>query len=225
MWIVDYWQHVDWAATGAMLQGLATAGGAIAVYIAAKIGSETFADWKERKRVERERDQAEETMRAAYRARRAMEYIRSGMMPDELAIAHAQLEASADLQWVLIPADQKDRRVRVQVHKNRLDATIPDRGALEASLPMSMALFGKDVENAIKQIASQFVLLQVHMKAFAEHNGPENAAFLVSRKMLSGVTHQLMPPDEITVGMDRAIAEIERVCIPILRMEEAKEAK
>ncbi|GGB57933.1 hypothetical protein GCM10010833_10890 [Blastomonas aquatica] len=64
---------IDWAATGTMIQGVGTLGGAIAVYAAAKLG---LAAWKHQKLAERNRDQAEVILHAAYNARRALTYLR-----------------------------------------------------------------------------------------------------------------------------------------------------
>lgn len=54
MTISSFLATTDWDATGSMIQGLGTAGGAIAVYAAAKLG---FSTWRRQKQAEHKRDQ------------------------------------------------------------------------------------------------------------------------------------------------------------------------
>lgn len=68
---------IDWSATGDMLSGLGTVGGAIAVLIAAGVGKSTFEAWKRQKIEERRTELAETSLILAYKIQDAMSVIRS----------------------------------------------------------------------------------------------------------------------------------------------------
>lgn len=68
---------IDWSATGDMLSGLGTVGGAVAVLIAASLGKSTFEAWKRQKIEERRTELAETALILAYKIQDAMSFIRS----------------------------------------------------------------------------------------------------------------------------------------------------
>jgi len=95
----------DWQATGAMLQGLGTLLGAGAVLVAAKLGANTFRSWKREKLAEKHIDQATLILTAAYRARRALGYVRGIMMwGHELTTAEEKLKENRDWATQAKPA-------------------------------------------------------------------------------------------------------------------------
>lgn len=107
MWIVEYWNHIDWGETGAMLSGLGTVGGAVAIVLAAKMG---FAAWRRQKLAERTRDHAETVLKAAYSARRELRYLRSAWMTGgELAAAEERLNAD-NPDWRAHMIEEKQKR-------------------------------------------------------------------------------------------------------------------
>src|SRR4051794_33497183 len=94
--------QIDWAATGAMLQGEGTLLGAVAVIVAAVVGGSTFKSWRRQEVAGRKLAQAERILEATYKARRALGYIRSPMMwGNELKVAEDALKENADWQMQL----------------------------------------------------------------------------------------------------------------------------
>jgi hypothetical protein len=95
--------NVDWAATGAMLQGEGTLLGAGAVLIAAFVGANTFRSWRKQKVEERRMQQAEHILASAYKARRALKQVRHWLMSGyELGAAQETLKDNE--QWQMLVA-------------------------------------------------------------------------------------------------------------------------
>ena len=140
---------IDWAATGAMLQGEGTLLGAAAVIVAAVIGGSTFKSWRRQEVAGRKLAQAERILEATYKARRALSYVRSWIMfGPELSAAQDELKDNGDWQMQLEP--KQKRIVTTQAYFNRLNKTRDEQEALDACLPMARALFGEELEKAIE---------------------------------------------------------------------------
>lgn len=99
---------IDWAATGDMLSGIGTVVGALAVIVAAVIGSRTFDNWKRQKLAERHIEQAERILTATYKVRRGLSHVRSRMMwAHETAAAEEQLKASDEWERAFPESERK----------------------------------------------------------------------------------------------------------------------
>ena len=141
MCLVESWTNIDWAATGTMMQGVGTLGGAVAVYAAARMG---LSAWKHQKLAERNRDQAEVILHAAYNARRALGYLRSPWMSGgELAAAEEKLNSSEPKWRNSIVEEKQKRLITAQAYYMRANQLLDDRTKLEDCLPMARALFGE----------------------------------------------------------------------------------
>jgi hypothetical protein len=107
-------------AHGSVLSGAGTVVGAIAVIVAAKFASNTFEEWRRQKLPERRIEQAERILTATYKARRALEHVRSPIM-----FSHEQVTAEKHLEqqdyWKTIPADRRRKLITAQGYYNRLN--------------------------------------------------------------------------------------------------------
>lgn len=201
-----------------MLQGIGTLLGAIAVLIAAKLGASTFQSWKREKLTERHIDQAERILTATYKARRQLRYVRSPMMwAYELKAAEDKVKEDSD--WALEDNNRKRRIILAQGYFNRLDAVRDEREELDRCLPMARALFGNDLEKSIETLNRQFHIVQIDVESYIDDDGVD-ANF--TRKIRRGM-YDIEPQDgvenEVTKAAEDAVTEIERICLPVLRIE------
>ncbi len=121
---------IDWAATGAMLSGIGTVVGALAVIGAAVIGSRTFDNWKKQKLAERHIEQAERILTATYKARRGLSRVRSpAMWGHETDAAEEQLKASGDWEKTTSEGERKSLAT-LQAYYNRLNTFLTAIGAI-----------------------------------------------------------------------------------------------
>jgi hypothetical protein len=206
---------IDWAATGAMLQGEGTLVGAVAVIVAAVIGGTSFKSWRKQQVAGRKLFQAERILEATYKARRALRYVRGPMMwGHELKTAEDALKDDTDWQ-MQVEAKQK-RLVSAQAYFNRLNRVGEDRETLDQCLPMARALFGEELEKAIETLAHQFWLVQVNVESYVDDDGSDQE---FSRKIRRGM-YEIEPMDdtvnEITDAAENAVATIEATCLPVL---------
>ncbi|RIA46974.1 hypothetical protein DFR49_1538 [Hephaestia caeni] len=210
---------VDWAATGTMLQGIGTVGGVGAVVWAAIKGANTFDTWRRQKLVERKLDQAERILTAAYKGRRALGYVRGVMMwGHELHAAQEQMKEKDG--WGTQTEARQKRLVTAQAFYNRINRTKDEREALDQCLPMARALFSEELEQAIEKLNHQFWMVQVDVDSYVDDEGGTDAEF--TKKLRRGM-YAINPPagevNEVTEAMEVAVATIERICLPVLRLE------
>ena len=210
---------IDWSATGAMIQGLGTLGGAIAVYAAAKLGLST---WKHQKLAERNRDQAEMILHAAYNVRRALGYLRSPWMSgSELKAAEEKLNTEQP-RWRESSIEERQSRViTAQAYFMRADRCLDDRSRLESCLPMARALFGEALEKAIENLHRQFQVVLSYAEAYVDdYNGTDRDFTVKIRKALFASDRESAESDnEVSSVIASSIATIESTCLPYLRLE------
>jgi hypothetical protein len=209
---------IDWDATGSMLQGWGSLIGAGAVIYAAKKGAVTFDSWKRQKVAERKRDQAEEVLAATYQARRALRSVRSpGMWGHEYSRAEEQLKES-DHQWAGESEAKQKRLVTFQAYLNRLKHTQPQQQRLEDTLPMARALFGAELEQAIKSLLHQFWIVQVDVESYVDDDG-QDAEFT---RNIRYTMYDIKPRDgevsNVSDAIAKAVETIEGVCLPAMAL-------
>lgn len=218
---------VDWSALGDMLSGIGTIIGAGTVVFAALIGRNTFKQWKRQKQEERRMAAAEQVLVGVYRIKRAFSAIRSPAM-----FTHERLEHEATL------------RERGFADNNTPEATLQmlcwaqaifARAALHntefeelLSLgPISKALFGDEIEEALRVFVMQRGRLNVAAQRYADlamrpeprtEEGREKQfqdCIRLQNTMWEGsVTEE---DDTIERAVDEAILTLEARLLPILR--------
>lgn len=207
---------IDWAATGAMLQGIGTWAGVAAVIIGAIIGANA---WKAQKRAERRLEMAERILTATHKAKRALGSIRSIMIwGHELDAAQKQLEENEKWEW---ETESRKQRLRTgQAMYNRLNARRDEVGALDDCLPMARALFSEELEKAIETLRHQFWIVQCDVDAYIddEHGTDEEFTKKIRRGMYD-VSPRKGEKNEVTDTINGAVETIERICEPALRLD------
>lgn len=198
---------------GSVLQGIGTLAGACAVAYAAWTASNTFDGWRRQKLSERRIEQAERILTAAYKARRALGYVRNPLMlAHELHAAREYLAKRDD--WA--GTDRKESLVTAQAYYNRLSAVREERQAVEECLPMARALFGEKVEAALEVLNRQF-----HMVSIAvEMNSMEGNDRNFSRELRGDLSSSAGTnrPNEMNVLIEEQVKLIEGECVPVLRL-------
>lgn len=217
--VTDYISSIDWEATGAMLQGFGAFGGILAVVWAANKGASTFEGWKRQKIDERKQEQAERILTATYKCRRALEYVRGIMMWEhELRAAEQQLKEHES--WQLQEEARHKRLVTAQLFYNRLNQTKAESEELNQCLPMARALFGEELENALETLNRQFRIVQVDVESYVDdHDGTDREFTAKISRGMSALSGRSGEVNEVTQATNESVAAIERICIPVLRLE------
>lgn len=212
---------IDWAATGTMLQGIGTVIGAVAVFVAAKIGANTFESWKQQKLAERRAEQAERILTATYNVRRALSLVRSpAMWAAEIQNAETRLKENGEWDNIVGGDNERHRFTQTQAYYIRIETTREVQLALTACQPMARALFGEELEKAIEKLIHQFWSVKVYVDA---NHSDRNGADTDFRKKIDSTIWEGYPSPEEN-EMDQIIAAqvkiIEDLCVPVLRMED-----
>lgn len=201
---------------GAVLQGIGSLASALAVAYAAWKASNTFDGWRKQKLSEGRIEQAERILTATYKARRALEYVRSPLVSAyEMSEAENQLERRAD--WARMSPDLRKKFTTAQAYCNRLDKVLDERREIDECLPMARALFGSGVEEALDNLNRQFQKVGVAAQAITW--GTNDRDFERSnRAVLSNVRGPDMP-NEMTELVAEKVKIIEDACLPVLKVE------
>lgn len=207
----------DWAATGAMLQGIGTLAGVVAVVWGAIIGANA---WKNQKQAERRFEAAERILTATYKGRRALKSVRSPMM---LAYEQSKAEETLkeDAAWEDQPDARKKRLITTQAYLNRLRHTIDEQAALDDCLPIARALFSEDLEKAVDKLRHQFWVVQVDAESHADDEGSDPEFTRSIHRGLYETKPRKGERNEISDAVQEAVKAVEGICQPALRMESA----
>lgn len=211
------WTAVEWSAFGTALSGAGTVVGAVAVIVAALVGSRTFESWRKQTLSQRRIDQAERILTAAYKARSALGYVRSPLMEaHELKMAESHLEKQES--WAAVDDKRKSRMGLTQSYYNRLNAVLDERRAVEECLPMARALFGEPVEKALELLNRQFHLVQIAVDSNSlDGNDREFARSLREDISSSSGSDRRNKMNDL---IEEQVKQIEAVCVPVLRLED-----
>ncbi|MDE4193341.1 hypothetical protein [Phaeobacter gallaeciensis] len=201
---------------GAVLQGVGALAQAAAIGFAAWMASNTYQSWRRQKLSERRIEQAERILTAAYKARRALGYVRSPLMEaHELSAAEAQLE-KRDF-WATVEVERKRRLVSAQGYYNRLNAVIDERRAVEECLPMARALFGEQVEKALELLNRQFHMVQISVDANTETGNDREFSRSIREDISSSSGTDR--PNKMNELIEEQVKLIEDALVPVLRLE------
>jgi hypothetical protein len=200
-----------------MIQGEGTLLGAAAVIVAAIIGGTSFKSWRRQQVAGRKLFQAERILEAAYKARRALKYVRGPMMwAHELNAAEEKLKA--DPKWELQLEGRQKRLITAQAFYNRLNRIREERDELDQCLPMARALFGEDLEKAIESLSHQFWIVQVDVDSYIDDEGrDQNFSKKIRRGMYDITPIEEGEVNEVTDAIEKACETIEAICLPVLR--------
>jgi hypothetical protein len=201
---------------GAVLQGVGALAQAAAIGLAAWMASNTYQSWRRQNLSERRIEQAERILTAAYKARRALGYVRSPLMEaHELNAAEAQLEEK-DFR-ATVEEERKERLVLAQGYYNRLNAVMDERRAVEKCLPMARALFGEQVEKALELLNRQFHMVKIAVDANSETGNDSD----FSRSLWEDISSSSGTdcPNKMNLLIEEQVKLIEDALLPVLRLE------
>lgn len=223
IWITTIWSWIDWSTTGDMLQGIGSILGPIAIVIVAWIGSNTFEGWRRQKLAERRIEQAERIVTATYKVRRGLSHVRNpAIWGHELQAAETSLKESGEWDKVVGGENERKKLATAQAYYNRLNRTRDDRRALEECQPMARALFGEALEKALEKLNHQFLTVQIYVDANYRDRTSADAKL---RDKIDSAIYEGYPSPEAN-EVDQTIVEqvktIEDICVPVLRLENAK---
>lgn len=210
---------IDWAATGAMLQGVGTLAGVGAVIWGAIKGADA---WKEQKRAERRLEMAERILTATHKGRTALGYVRGVMMwGHELSAAEEKLKE--DKGWALKTEGRQKRLVTAQAFYNRINRTKDEQIALDECLPMARALFSEKLEKALESLRHQFWIIQIDVDSYIDDENSTDTEFTKKiRRGMYDVTAREGETNEVSKAIADAVRIIEDTCVPALRLESSK---
>lgn len=204
---------IDWSATGDMLSGLGTIGGAAAVAWGAHRAADTLRGWKNQKIAERKFEHAERTVIACFNAKVALEHVRGRTLwAHEFSSARKDLEQQEG--WALIPEGRRDRLFGVQARFNRLKQTYAEQEELAACIPLAKAMFEQSLETALSNLHRQFWIIRTWNDALAEDEGGDPEFSVKIRRELMSED----PEDsEVTKTIAASLADVDAICLPVLR--------
>ena len=200
-----------------MLQGIGTNVGSLAVLAAALIGANTFKGWRKQQFAARRAQEAEEILRATYKSRDALAEIRSPFMS---SYEHDRAEEvlSKNDKWEHELETRKARMRTTQAYYNRLNHHQSEMDALDAALPMARALFGEQLESAVRKLRHQFWIIQVDADSYMDDNGGDKD---FTKKIRDGMHRINDKENEVTITINESVNIIENTCLPVLRLEAA----
>lgn len=203
---------------GTVLQGVGALAQAFAIGFAAWMASNTYQSWRQQKLSERRIEQAERILTATYKARRALEYVRSPLMTShELGSAEDDLKSLEG--WDHATEERKKTLTSAQGYFNRLKNVREERVALEDCLAMARALFGPEIEQAIETLGRQFHHVQISAESTTwgppDPDGEDRRG--VWRELSSASTKR--HPNKMNELIAEQVKLIEDTLVPVLRLE------
>ncbi len=207
---------IDWAATGAMLQGIGTFAGILAVIWGTLYGANT---WRKQKQAERRLEIAERILTATYKGRSSLAYVRSPLMlAYELNAAEEKLKE--DKGWLNQTEGRRKRLITAQAYYNRLNRTRDEQIALDECLPMARALFSEILEKAIEKLRRQFWVVQVDVDSYIDDEHGTDADFTKKiRQSMYDTRPRNGEKNEVSDAIAESVDLIEKACEPALRLE------
>jgi hypothetical protein len=166
---------IDWAATGAMLQGWSGLLGAAAVIYVARKGTNT---WKLQKQAEKQMEIAERIMVSTYHYRDKLNHVRSRLF-SRYELQEVEEYLSARDEWIGASKTIRNKNKLAHAYMSRLNGAIAERDKLIDCLPIARALFGHELEGAIKDLTNIWQQLWNDLHAWFENDDEKDGDFAV----------------------------------------------
>ena len=213
--------EIDWSATGDMLSGLGTLGGAIVIAITAYLGRDALNMFVLQHQSERKLQHAEAILTAAYKIARALDAIRNPFASShELEISKKELEGNNSFDD--IPKIRRDRHIQANVFYIRARYFNDDFDHAENLVPVAAAFFGKIVKDALESLIKNRFNVSIYADAYSRSIGSdEDFDRKISAAMWKGSATN-PEHDEITISTNKAISELEENLFPVVRHQAQK---
>jgi len=215
--------NIDWAATGAMLSGLATLAGAFAVVYAARGGASSLNLWRRQKQEERRMDAAEKILTLAYRLKRNLTSVRSpAMFGGEIEAAKEKLSGH---DWYESLSEIEQRKAHTgQGILLRVMRYQDDWDTIFDLMPIARALFGEQVEFHLQSIWQQVVAVRVSAETYATYDGTDAEFQKRLERDIWEIGGSFAEQDRVGQAMEGAIAGLENILLPVIRADYAPPA-
>lgn len=209
---------IDWAATGAMLQGIGAIGGAGAVAFAAWYATKT---WRHQKLAEHKREQAERILNATYVVQDTLERIRGSLIPpDKLQEATRSLASKEASGWRYKTAETQDLLAQGAAYISIVENERADRKILLDCIPIAEAIFspknGKLLIMAIRALDHQFQIILHAAHNFGDQ--PDDNTYTANKRRTMFVIED-GKPDPVKEAIEEAVKTIKSLCTPAMRLE------
>ena len=208
---------VDWGATGDMLSGIGAISGAVAVGVAAWLGSDALRNFREQKISERQIEHAERTLAITYKLEDALKSLRSPM-----STAHELTESEKQLQtqdgFKSMPESELKRFVQANVYYLRIRQSQTTFDEAFEALPYARAYFDREVEQSLRKLVQCRRTVQVYADAYARDRGVDAAL----DKKISETLWEGYGDDPMTREIEGAIARTEDRLLKVIRMTTSK---
>ena len=214
----------DWAATGEMLSGIGTIGGAVARVVVAFLGRSAVTDFERQRQAERKIEHAEKALTVAYQLQSAIQAIRSPMSTaSELEKSREEIEKN---DWFNSLADNKKQRaIQANVFYQRIRSFQEFYDAGLSTLPFVKAYFGNDAEKSLRELIRARQSVGVYADAYMRDEGiePEHTRTVASYIWEGGINPDGLDP--IKSKTDAAIEQLESVLLPVIKGPAGPKAK
>ena len=203
-----------------MLSGIGTVGGAAAVLVAAILGRNAFATYRQQKLLERQIEHADSALTSAYKLNMALSAIRS---PMSTAADLAESEQALDQENLARMTDDRKRlMIQANVFFTRANKFAGDFDEAIKSLPFVKAYLGNLAFDALSNIIRAKQTVLVYANAYSDDRG-NNPDFRrkIEEYIWEGFGDHGDEPggDPIQKTVNEAIATLEQIALPILRLE------
>ncbi|MBB4857217.1 hypothetical protein HNO88_000524 [Novosphingobium chloroacetimidivorans] len=205
---------VDWDAAGSMLSGTAAWAAVGAAFYATWKAANTFTQFRQQKSYERRFSAAETALSAAYRAKRNLQVVRDGNLTYEEYVS-ADITRQLDEMPEGSDVDRKILEIRAKITSARFERYRQDWDQVINQVAISKALFGREVEEAMKEIANEIVKVQDAAATVAVLN----VKWLEESIFTSG---DRAGSDRLMERVDRCIGVLERHLLPILAVSNGR---
>ena len=182
------------------------------------IGRNTFQKWREQKISERKIEQSERILTASYKVRRSLSDVRAPFISaHELNIAEKNLLDSGEINDS-IDLSMRKKYINIQFYYNRINACKQDFVDLYDCIPFARALFGEELEKSIETLNHQVQVVKVAADSTLQFDWTNDSDFIKStyRELCRGYTGGKI--NEVDAEIENQIQNIEKVCIPNLRI-------
>jgi len=208
---------VDWAATGSMLSGIGTIGGAVALVVAAALGRRAIKDIRHEKITEREINYAERALTSAYKLANAISSIRSPITTGfETQQSRQELE---ETDWFAnLDSESKERTVYSNIFYQRIRSYQDDFNEASLLLPSLKAFFGSETQNALREMIHARHIVRVYADAYIRDRGqnPDHSR-TIERHIWEGALPDEIDP--IASTCNSSVSKLEEVLLPIIRSD------
>jgi hypothetical protein len=207
----------DVSAIGSLLSGIGTMLGAAAVIFAAIVGTGTFRAWKRQQIIQRQMDIAEQILSIAFRARAAIQAVRSSRESNQELIKAFNETQAFGVDIINSPGPHPSRVQAAFIIMRRLDSYDQIWNELENLKARGWAHFDHSIMTSLNVISYQVDAIREAADAYVNEGLSEEdrIKYGIILKRLS-LNEALGKPDTVTLEIAGAVKTIESELKPLI---------